>query len=284
MYKRILTIGLVFITVFSLVGCGNNGSGYDETQNQSGEELASGGDYYGVGGAGYAGESEIDYSKYYDMGEAPEDRRVQAGPWITYVNPEQGETDSENGEGNHEDNTTVKGKVYSKIVVTGIREEYDSVGYSIAGFMDGSAFQITGMDANGEMTYGDYSPGKPDSLELRFDTETGEAISVIYYGTYNDPEGAEMGVETLNEHLYLFGDDITSVKASGTKIEVSFDPSSAHIEQALRTYFLDGRHDPEGYTEYCKGIYENGDSRYSDYKGDNYACDVMRGIKVTWYE
>ena len=244
MYKRILTIGLVFITVFSLVGCGNNGSGYDETLNQSGEELASGGDYYGVGGAGYAGESEIDYSKYYDMGEAPEDRPVQAGPWVTYVNPEQGETDSENGEGNHEDNTTVKGKVYSKIVVTGIREEYDSVGYSIAG----------------------------------------EAISVIYYGTYNDPEGAEMGVEALNENTYLFGDDIRSVTASGYSIEVSFDPSSAHIDQALRTYFLEGRHDPEGYTEYCKGIYENANSTYSDFKGDNYAYDVMHGIKVSWYE
>ncbi len=248
MYKRILTIGLVFITVFSLVGCGNNGSGYDETQNQP-----------------------------------EEDRRVQAGPWVTYVNPEQGETDSENGESNHEDNTTVKGKVYSKIVVTGI-EEWNHVGYTIALFMDGSAFAWDYMNEYGEMTYGLYDPGTPDSLELSFDTETGEAISVIYYGTYNDPEGAEMGVEALNEHLYLFGDDITSVKASGTKIEVSFDPSSAHIDQALRTYFLEGRHDPEGYTEYCKGIYENANSTYSDFKGDNYAYDVMHGIKVTWYE
>ena len=89
---------------------------------------------------------------------------------------------------------------------------------------------------------------------------------------------------TWIKHLYLFGDDITSVKASGTKIEVSFDPSSAHIDQALRTYFLEGRHDPEGYTEYCKGIYENANSTYSDFKGDNYAYDVMHGIKVSWYE
>ncbi len=284
MYKRILTIGLVFIMVFSLVGCGNNGSGYDETQNQPGEELASGGDYYGVGGAGYAGESEIDYNKYYDLGEEPEDRRVQAGPWITYVNPEQGGADGENGEGNHEDNTTVKGKVYSKIVVTGIREEYDSVGYTIAGFMDGSAFQITGMDANGEMTYGDYSPGKPDKLEMNFDPETGKALSVVYYGNYPDPESASQGVEALNENTYLFGDDIRSVTASGYSIEVSFDPSSAHIDSALRTYFLEGRHDPEGYTEHCKGIYENANSTYSDFKGDNYACDVIHGIKVSWYE
>ena len=200
------------------------------------------------------------------------------------TDPELDEDDQETETEDGDVITTVEGKVYSKIVVTGIREEYDSVGYSIAGFMDGSAFQINGMDANGEMIYGDYSPGKPDKLEMNFDPETGKALSVVYYGNYPDPESASQGVEVLNENTYLFGDDIRSVTASGYSIEVSFDPSSAHIDQALRTYFLEGRHDPEGYTEYCKGIYENANSTYSDFKGDNYAYDVMHGIKVTWYE
>ena len=216
-----------------------------------------------------------------DASSDEEERHQFAGPWVTYVNPEEGEGNNE--EENERDNTDVKGKVYSKIIVTGI-EEWQSVGYSIAGFMDGSAFAFNGIGPSGEMINADYSPGTPDRFELSFDTETGEAISAIYYGNYPDEESAMQGVEALNENSSLFGGDIISVSADGSTIEVSFNPSSAHINQGIRTYFLEGRHDPEGYTDYCEDIFKNANSIYSTFKGENYACEVIQGIKVTWYE
>ena len=270
--KKRISIGMIFVLCISalLTGCGK------ETSETT--EFASKGDY----GGGYVLAPDEDYSQYgEDLGEVPEKKNDFAGPWITYVNPEVGVDEGESGEGSHEDNTTVKGKVYSKIVVTGI-EDWQIVGDSVYGLM--GAFHLDYIDANGEMTYGYYAPGTPDRLEFSFDTETGEALSAIYYGSYNTPEDAEMGKEALEANIDSFDGDIRSCSVSGTNMEISFDPSSARFDSHVRTWFLEGRHDPERFTEDCERTFNNANSIYTEFKGDNWACDVINGIKVTWYE
>ena len=189
--------------------------------------------------------------------------------------------ENENNEEKASDITTVEGKVYSKIVVTGI-EDWQSVASSIYGLED--AFNMNYMDPNGDMISGLYAPGTPDRLEFVFDTQTGKAVSATYYGQYNSPEDAEQGKEALEENLSGFEGDIKSVSLNEDVIEVSFDPASMRFNATIRTYFLEGRHDTEGYTDSCESTYNNAGSIYTTFKGDNYACDVIQGIKVTWYE
>ena len=175
------------------------------------------------------------------------------------------------------------GDYYSEVVVTGI-EEWDAVGYSIAGFMDGSLFQLEYVDENGEEISGDYTPGTPDKIVFEFDNKTGEAVSAVYYGTYPDADSVALGIEALDANSYLMGDDVIGIVAEGNNIVIAFNPKSARFNNTIRTYFLEGKQDPAGYTEAVEKDYESSSRDKSTLKGDNFACDSINGLKVTWYK
>ena len=174
------------------------------------------------------------------------------------------------------------GEVYSKVVMTGI-EEWESVGYSIAGFMDGSLFSVEYVDEGGTQISGDFSPGTPDKIVFEFGP-AGELTSAVYYGTYPDEESAARGAEACDANSYLLGDDYIGAYASGTEIMVYLDPHSARFDNVVRTYFLEGYHDPAGYTAAVEKNYESSSRDKSSLKGDNFACDSIHGFKVTWYK
>lgn len=172
---------------------------------------------------------------------------------------------------------------YGEVTVTGI-EDWNCVGYSIAGFMDGSLFQLQYVDENGTEINGDYTPGAPDRIVFEFDPETGEVVSATYFGTYPDEEAAGMAVEAASANSDLMGGDIVGLSAAGTEIMVAFDPHSARFNNTIRTYFLEGHQDPEGYTKAVEKDYESSTLDKSKLKGDNFACDAIQGLKVTWYK
>ncbi|MCR4678941.1 MAG: hypothetical protein K5679_09310 [Lachnospiraceae bacterium] len=175
------------------------------------------------------------------------------------------------------------GEYYSQVVVTGI-DEYSAVGYSIAGFMDGSLFQLQYIDENDTEINGDFSPAAPDKIVFEFDNTTGEAVSAVYYGTYPDEEAAGMGVEAFSANADLMGDDVVGLSVVGNEIMVAFDPHSARFNNTIRTYFLEGHQDPEGYTKAVEKDYESTTRDKSTLKGDDFACDAIHGLKVTWYK
>lgn len=193
-----------------------------------------------------------------------------------------------NSEANVEDNSTedsdkliIQGKVYSRIEVTGI-EDWQSVSNCFYGL--DSVFYFDYVDDQGEMISACYTPGTPDKIVLTFNPETGEAISAVYFGTYNDEEDAKLGAEAVNSSLDNFEGDVLGASANGCEISISLNPGSVRFDQGLRTYFLESSHDTEGFTESCDSTFANANSVYTDYKGDNYACDVIQGYKVTWFE
>lgn len=175
------------------------------------------------------------------------------------------------------------GEYYSEVVVTGI-EEWDAVGYSIAGFLDGSLFSIEYVDENGTQISGSYSPGTPDKIVFEFDNKTGEAVSAVYYGTYPDEDSVALGIEAFDANSYLMGDDIVGLAAEDNNIVIAFDPKSARFDPTIRTYFLEGKQDVAGYTEAVEKDYESSSRDKSKLKGDNFACDSIHGFKVTWYK
>ena len=175
------------------------------------------------------------------------------------------------------------GEYYSQVVVTGI-DDYSAVGYSIAGFMDGSLFQLQYIDENDTEINGDFSPAAPDKIVFEFDNTTGEAVSAVYYGTYPDEETAGMGVEAFSANADLMGDDVVGLSVVGNEIMVAFDPHSARFDNTIRTYFLEGHQDPEGYTKAVEKDYESTTRDKSTLKGDDFACDAIHGLKVTWYK
>ena len=171
---------------------------------------------------------------------------------------------------------------YGQVVVTGI-EEWESVGYSIAGFSDGSLFQLQYVDEQGNEINGDYTPGTPDKLVFEFGP-AGEIMSATYYGTYNDEDSVSLAIEACSANSYLMGDDILGIASSDTTIIIALDPHSARFNNTIRTYFLEGTQDPAGYTKAVEKNYESTSRDKASLKGDNFACDVIRGLKVTWYK
>ena len=150
--------------------------------------------------------------------------------------------------------------------------------------MDGSLFQLQYVDENGTEINGDYTPGAPDRIVFEFDPETGEVVSATYFGTYPDEEAAGMAVEAASANSDLMGGDIVGLSAAGTEIMVAFDPHSARFNNTIRTYFLEGHQDPEGYTKAVEKDHESSTLDKSKLKGDNFACDAIQGLKVTWYK
>ena len=171
----------------------------------------------------------------------------------------------------------------SEVVVTGI-EDWNSVGSTIAGFTDGSLFSIEYEAADGTQISGSYTPGTPDQLTFEFNTATGAVVSATYYGYYNDPDDVAIAIEACDANSYLMGDDIIGLAAEGNYIVVAFDPKSARFNNTIRTYFLEGGQDPDGYINAVKKNFEGSSYSADTLKGDNYACDVIHGIKVTWYK
>ena len=247
--KKLLTVAVI-ACMLTCYGCGKTEVGQTTVGTSASQETSS---------------ESMETSSEETSGEGINDSEVEP------------ETDSDT------EKMTDYGDYYSEVVVTGI-EEWDAVGYSIANFLDGSLFSIEYVDENGTQISGSYSPGTPDKIVFEFDNKTGEAVSAVYYGTYPDADAVALGIEACEANSYLMGDDIIGLAAEGNNIMISFDPKSARFNNTLRTYFLEGKQDTASYTEAVEKDYESSTRDKSTLKGDNFACDSIHGLKVTWYK